>query len=127
MNYLSLDVGKKHTGIAYADSDVGIALPLDTIHHEDEDELIDAVKNLVDERKIETLIIGLPLFMSGDESEQTRYVRDITEQLKEECPQCSIELLDERGTSNVAPLQKSEDPHAQAATTLLSVFLEMKT
>ena len=126
MHSLSLDIGKRHTGVAYANSEVGIALPLDTMHHKDDEGLIDAVALLVEKRNIETLVIGLPLFMSGEESEQTRYVQDVSERINEACPQCTIEFIDERGTSNVAPLQKSQDPHAQAATILLSVFLERK-
>lgn len=124
MHYLSLDIGRKHTGVAYADAEVAIALPLDTIHHTNEEELVEAVTKLVEERGIGTLVIGLPFLMSGKESEETEHVRTVSTVLQESCPNCSIEFLDERETSKVYSPQKSKDTHAQAATTLLSVFLE---
>lgn len=126
MHYLSLDIGRKHTGVAYADAEIAIAFPLDTIHHKNEQELIDTVAELVEKRQVETLVIGLPLLMSGDESEETEHVRAVSELLQEACPSCSIEFLDERETSKAYTEHKSEDAHAQAATTLLSVFLERK-
>ena len=127
MKYLALDIGRKHTGIAFADAEVAIALPLDTIHHENEQELRDAVRELVEKRQVETLVIGLPLLMSGQESEETKHVRTVSLELREACPNCSIEFLDERETSKAYTAHKSEDRHAQAATTLLSVFLDRRT
>lgn len=123
---LSLDIGSRHTGVACADSEIAVAMPLDTIHHTSEKELIDDLKDLVGIRKITTIVIGIPLFMSGDESEQTRFTKYVADLIKDACSQCSIEFIDERGTSNVSPLQKSQDPHAQAATTLMQVFLERR-
>jgi len=126
MKYLSLDIGRKHTGIAFADAEIAIALPLDTIHHKNEQELIDTVAALVEKRQVETLVIGLPLLMSGEESEETKHVRAVSVLLQEACSNCTIEFLDERETSKVRAAHKSEDTHAQAATTLLSVFLERR-
>ena len=124
MKYLALDIGKKHTGAAYADSEVNIALPLDTIHHESDEELVEVVGQIVSARQVGTLVIGLPVLLSGKETAQTAYVRGVAERLQQACPSCTIEFLDERETSKVDLQTKSQDTHAQAAVTLLSVFLE---
>jgi putative Holliday junction resolvase len=122
--YLSLDLGRKHTGVAFADAEVDIALPLDTIHHENEEELLDALKMLVKEREVTTIVLGLPLLSSGEEGEQVEYVRDIASKIKEACPSCTIQFLDERQTNKTDAKTKAEDDNAQAAVTLLSVYLD---
>mgnify|MGYP004000900519 FL=1 len=121
---LSLDVGKRHTGVAYCDTEIKLAMPLDTIDHEEVEELVEAVSVLLKEREISILVIGMPLFMSGEESEQTRYTKIVAELIKEKCPESAIEFIDERGTSNMPQLQKSKDPNAQAATEILRMFIK---
>ncbi|MDD5470106.1 MAG: Holliday junction resolvase RuvX, partial [Candidatus Peribacteraceae bacterium] len=58
---LALDIGTKRTGVAYLDESVGIPLPLESIAHRNERELVQAVQTLVTERGVDRLIIGLPL------------------------------------------------------------------
>lgn len=123
-NSLALDIGKKHTGVAFADSRVNVALPLDTIHHENDEELVSEVRKLVEERGVGTLIIGMPFLMGGGEGEEVEHVHKVTDLLKETCPTCSIEFVDERETSKVYNKEVSEDRNAQAATSLLAVWLE---
>ena len=124
MQCLALDLGRKHTGVAFADAEVDIALPLDTIHHETEEELLEALEKIVDERQITTIVLGLPYLSSGEEGEQVEYVRDVALKIKEACPSCTIQFLDERQTNKTDAKTKSEDDNAQAAVTLLQVFLE---
>ena len=81
MRYLSLDVGTRRTGIAYLDTDVGIPLPLDTIKHLTEEQLIEDVLKIVGERTIDHVIVGLPLLLSGAEGEQAAYSRHVGELL----------------------------------------------
>jgi putative holliday junction resolvase len=121
---LSLDVGRRHTGVGFCNTEMNVAMPLDTIHHTEAEELVGEVAKLVEEREVSTIVIGMPLFMSGDESEQTRYTRSVADLIQEACPDCKIEYIDERGTSNLPQLQKSKDPNAQAATEILRMFME---
>ena len=85
-NYLALDLGRRHTGVSFADARVNIALPLSTIHHKDEPELLTALEKLVKERDIGSIVIGLPVLMRGDEGEEAFYVRAVTELIKEALP-----------------------------------------
>lgn len=125
MRVIALDVGKRHTGVAYADALLDVPVPLETIHHENEEELLAAIATLVSERHIGMLILGLPLLPSGVEAEQALYVRQVGKALQESCKACVIRYLDERRTTKRAPQDdKAVDDHAQAALTLLQVFLE---
>jgi putative holliday junction resolvase len=126
MKYLALDVGRKHTGVAYGDSDIGISLPQDTIEHESDKELAAEVNALVIERDIETLILGMPLMPSGEEGEEVEHVRHVADLIEELCPDCTQEFVDERHTDKSFLGARSEDKHAQAACALLSLILDKK-
>ena len=123
-NYLALDLGRRHTGVSFADARVNIALPLSTIHHKDEPELLTALEKLVKDRDMSNIVIGLPVLMRGDEGEEAFYVRAVTELIKEALPACTVSFLDERETSKMFQLETSQDRHAQAATTILAMYLE---
>jgi putative holliday junction resolvase len=118
-NMLSIDIGRKHTGIAFCDASIGIPLPLATIDHEDDAELVRTVQKLSDKRGVTTLILGLPLMSDGSEGEEVEHVRTVSHMLADLCPQCSIEFIDERLTST-----SEGDSHAGAAIALLRVWLE---
>lgn len=119
MRILALDLGMKRTGVAFAESDVGIALPLDTITASSPQELLDEILLLADERDIDMILIGLPLLLSGKEGFQTGYVRDMGALLEEKG--LSVQYLDERFTSQK---HGETDGDARAASTLLSLYLE---
>jgi len=119
MRILALDLGMKRTGVAFADSDVGIALPLDTINSPSPNELLSEILLLADERDIDMILIGLPLLLSGKEGFQTGYVRDMGALLEEKG--LAVQYLDERFTSQK---HGENDGDARAASTLLSLFLE---
>ena len=124
MKYLALDIGRKHTGVAYVDATLGVPVPLPTIHHKDEEELLAAVAIRVSERSIDTLVLGLPLLPSGIEAAQAKYVRHVGKALQARCPKCAVRYLDERRTNRIAGGDQMIDDHAQAALTLLTVALE---
>ena len=94
MRYLGLDVGTKRTGVAFADTDDDILFSLETIHHESQEELLSRVQELVLERSIDEVVLGLPLLLSGKPGSQANIVQSFAEALKREhIPHC---LLDER-------------------------------
>lgn len=123
MQYLALDIGRKHTGVAYADSVLNVPVPLETLHHDTVEELVNEVSLLVSERNSEKVIVGLPLLSHGVEGKQVQFTRDVLDCLRTACPACSFEVLDERWTDKNTLLEKEGDPHAHAAVKLLSVFL----
>ena len=124
MRYLALDVGTRRTGVAYLDSNIGIPLPLDTILHTSEKQVIDAVMTIIRERKIDRVIVGLPLLPSGVEGSQAAESRKIGMALQ--TAGITVDYRDERYTTpapsqhkNALPTQKI-DGDAAAACALLS-------
>ena len=82
MNLIALDIGMRHTGIAFYSEETDIPMPLDTIDHKSDAELIEAIKAISSERDCKKLIIGLPLLLSGNEGEQAEYAKNIADILK---------------------------------------------
>jgi len=39
-NVLSLDIGTRRTGVAFVDENTNVPMPMETLHHASEDELI---------------------------------------------------------------------------------------
>ena len=65
MRYLGLDLGSRTLGIAVSETGL-IASNYKTIRHEEEyDRLLDEVKALVDELKIDTVVLGFPKNMNN--------------------------------------------------------------
>ncbi len=119
MRILALDLGTRRTGAAFADSDVGIPLPLDTIQTNSPQDLLDEILLMADERDIDLVLLGLPLLPTGKEGSQVGYVRDMGALLEEKG--IVVEYLDERYTSQK---HGENDGDAKAACTLLSIYLE---
>ena len=121
MNYLALDIGKRRTGVAFAEDEVGVPLSLETLIHESEDALLSAVQKLYTDRHIDHIVIGLPLLLSGEEGSQASFCKDIAHTLSERGISCS--LLDERYST---PRNTEIDPDSAAACAILSTFLDRK-
>lgn len=67
--YLSLDIGKKRTGIALVNDETKVATPLLVISKETTlPDFILEVGELITEYEIDELIVGLPINLKGEES-----------------------------------------------------------
>ncbi|MBI5155638.1 Holliday junction resolvase RuvX [Candidatus Peregrinibacteria bacterium] len=119
MKLLSLDIGTRHTGVAYYDSAIGVVMPLDTIEHVSEEEMLSSVSKLIQERHIDHLYVGLPLLPSGKDGSQAGIVRTILKKIEAFGTPCS--LIDERYTT---PKTGQSDGNAAAACSLLNIALE---
>lgn len=124
-NILSLDVGERRVGVAIASLVARLPRPLTTLDNT-EDIWQDIAKLIVDE-DASTLVVGLPRNLSGDETAQTKYVRDFAAKIE------GIEIIfqDEALTSQKAetelagrgkPFAKG-DIDALAATYILEDYL----
>lgn len=124
MKYLAFDVGNRRTGVAYLDEVTGIPLPLDTIHHASEKELLSAVINLAKNRRVDHIVVGLPKLLNGDEGTQAKISRKIGDKLIE--AGFAVSFVDERyttprlGPQKHAPPSSSYDGDGAAACQLLS-------
>ena len=78
--FMALDVGEKRIGVAIADSDVCIAVPLVTIET-GAVSAIDEVRRLIGYHDIDTLVVGYPRNQAGEATAQTAYVEDFVAQL----------------------------------------------
>jgi putative Holliday junction resolvase len=96
---LSIDYGKKRTGLAVTDTLQIIANGLTTV---DTKELMDYLKQYVSREDVERIVIGEPKQPSGEPSENLARVKQLVARWKKEMPQIPIEFYDERFTSVLA-------------------------
>lgn len=96
---LSIDYGKKRTGIAVTDPLKIIANGLTTVSTH---ELVGFLKNYFQKEAVEKVIIGLPKQMNNQPSENMRYIEPFVAQFKKLFPDIPIEYFDERFTSALA-------------------------
>ena len=100
MRYLGLDLGTKTLGIAISESGV-IANSLTTLRHDNDfDYLISELKNIIEEKKINVLVLGLPKNMNNTIGERGEMVLNFKEKLN--VFSLPVVLEDERLTTKVA-------------------------
>ncbi len=119
MAILALDIGRRTTGVACFDESIGFPFPLEPITG-DSAETILAVRQLATNRKVDTLVIGLPLLPDGTEGEQASHTRELAEQWEKDG--LTVHFLDERYTSTVE--NGDQNSHAKAAVSLLQMALD---
>jgi len=110
---LGFDYGSKNTGVAVGQSLTGTASELAVIRfgetRQSEQIQWQQLKQLVQEWKPATLVVGWPLNMDGTESIFCQEVKRFVEKLKQQTG-CTVQLMDERLTSREAKMQsKSHD------------------
>lgn len=79
-NFLAIDVGDARVGVAMANSIARLPSPLAII--ENDADVFDNLKSLVEENSIDALIVGLPRDMKGEETPQSGASREFGEKLK---------------------------------------------
>ena len=100
---IGIDHGEKRTGFAVVDA-LRIAVhPVGTCEAAgDSVELLDHVAALLDERDVDTLVVGLPFNMDGSEGARAGAVRAFMQRLRERFPGLSVVAQDERLTTKQA-------------------------
>jgi putative transcription antitermination factor YqgF len=78
---IALDVGSRRVGVALANTVARLASPLTTIDRKTSD-VWTLLGKIIDENKVDIIVIGLPRGMSGQETEQTTLVRQFAEDFK---------------------------------------------
>lgn len=99
MRLLSIDYGKKRTGIAVTDPAQIIANGLTTV---DTQELMKFLKDYVTKEPVERFVIGLPTQPNGQPSENQQRVKKFADRLQKVIPDVPIDFYDERFTSVLA-------------------------
>ena len=96
---LSIDYGKKRTGLAVTDPLQLIAGGLATVSTS---ELFEYLKAYVEREQVERIVIGEPRQPNGQPSENLPRVQQFVNHWRKAMPQIPIELYDERFTSVLA-------------------------
>lgn len=96
---LSIDYGRKRTGLAVTDPLQIIANGLQTIPtHQLEKFLMEYIPK----EGVERIVVGLPRQMNGEMSESWQYIQPFLNRMRKLLPEMPIELVDERFTSKLA-------------------------
>ncbi len=122
MRTLGLDYGSARCGCALTDPTETIVTPIDVIARPATRRGLDSLAALVGERQVDRVVVGLPLSLSGDDSEQTRETREFATRLAKRLGEgVPVELHDERLTTRMAqrigahpPAAAPEDSRAAA-------------
>ncbi len=101
---LGLDVGKKRIGVAGCDGTGLIATGLTTINCTSWAEDVRQLKNIIEEREVDILVIGLPYNLDGTIGFQAKQVQKFANKISRSL-QIPIEYVDERLTSVEAESQ----------------------
>ena len=96
---LSIDYGKKRTGLAVTDPLQIIAGGLATVTTS---ELFDYLKAYIAREEVERIVIGEPWQPNGQPSENLQRVQQFVNRWRKAMPQIPIEFYDERFTSVLA-------------------------
>ena len=136
MRIVGIDFGLKRIGVAISNSLLSFAMPIGKVervrdNHKTLQNLLHLLKEYND---IEKFVIGLPLHLSGHESEMSTEVRKFAAFLEAET-KISVEFIDERLTSKSAETllrecemsRKNRQNHVDtlSATLILQTYLEL--
>ena len=101
MKAMGIDYGEARIGIALSDLLKMLASPYATYHTKQTDEDIKYFIDLINREKVDTLVVGLPYNMQGEEQEIAHKARAFAESLATQSG-CKLVLVDERMTSVIA-------------------------
>ena len=135
MRYLGLDLGSRTLGIAVSETGL-IASNYKTIRHEEEyDRLLDEVKALVEELKIDTVVLGFPKNINNTIGPKGELSLDFKEKL-EKIINIPVVLQDERLSTksaldtlikgNVSRKDRKKVVDSVAATIILQTYLDRR-
>ncbi|TKZ35857.1 Holliday junction resolvase RuvX [Brachyspira catarrhinii] len=127
---LGVDFGRKRTGTAYMDMEIKIPFPCELIEESNARKVKRALMNIIEEKKIDTVVFGLPLSDDGKESEWCFEIRRFAEFLLKSV-KVNVVFVDEYGTSKEADIilrgkkikNKKKNNDLVAATLILENYL----
>lgn len=133
MAIAALDLGARRIGIAVTDADGLSVHPLRTIERRSFGADLEAIKQTLGGRRIDCLVVGLPVNMDGSEGPMARHARNIAARLAEAFG-IEVKLQDERLSSLEAEkrlgsaVRRGKKKHAidaVAAAVILENYLEL--
>ncbi|HIF83247.1 MAG TPA: Holliday junction resolvase RuvX [Candidatus Marinimicrobia bacterium] len=94
---LGIDYGDSRIGLAMSDPIKIIASPFKTIRNEGNEKCLQVFQSLIKEKDVEAIVVGLPIGLKGQETAQTKKVREFVNLLY--ALKLPIHLEDERLSS----------------------------
>ena len=137
---LGLDVGMRRIGVAWGDSEVRLASPLEPVLNDGD--ALDKLVKLIVRMNVSTVVVGLPRNNDGVETKQSEYSRQFTDDLVDAMTSQSVDdvdvvMQDESLTSIEAEEELKRDKRhyndrmlrdgtldSQAAVVILTDYLE---
>lgn len=98
-NILAIDVGEVRIGLAVANTIAQLPRPLFII--DNNENVFDEIKKIIKENSVDTIVVGLPRNMSGEETKQSEFSRDFAKSLQKATGKKVI-FEDEGLTTNLA-------------------------
>jgi putative Holliday junction resolvase len=124
MRVLALDYGRTRCGVALSDPTGTLATPQQPIERPGEEAGMARIAELVRDLEVKTVVVGLPLTLRGENSDQTRETREFAARLAEAVAPVPVALADERLTTAQARRSGGRaDEHSRAAAHLLEAWL----
>ena len=129
---LGIDYGDSRIGLAMSDPLKIIASPFKTIRNEGNEKCLQVFQSLIKEKDVEAIVVGLPIGLKGQETAQTKKVREFADLLY--ALKLPIHLEDERLSSvsaeksmiqqNIKTGHNKELIDQRAAAIILQQFLD---
>ena len=136
MRILAIDHGTKRMGIAISDPSATIAQPLEFIPAEPFSDLLARLKEIIHEKEVEMILIGMPRNMDGSYGPAAQKVQEFVGVLKEALT-IPLKTWDERLTSaqanrfllegNVRRQDRKQKVDKAAAAILLQSYLDSRS
>jgi len=98
---LGIDHGSKRIGLAISDPDGRVALPVGTLESRGPERDLAAIRQVIEARQVERIVVGLPVHMDGRPGRQAAAARAFAERLARELG-LPVDTLDERWTTKEA-------------------------
>ena len=92
---IGLDLGSKRVGVSICDEKQSIATPFKTLFKKNLNQLINEIKEIIDENNIKGIVVGNPINMDGSEGKSSQSVRDIANNISKSV-KTPVFLWDER-------------------------------
>lgn len=131
MRVLALDYGSARCGCALSDPTGTIATPIEEVARPGTRRGLARLRELVAEHDVELVLVGLPLSLSGADTDQTRETRAFAQRLSgllgDAVP---VEMHDERFTTRLAqrtPAAAGAGEDSRAAAHLLESWLSARS
>ena len=136
MRILSLDHGTRRIGVAVSDDTKTIATPLEHIPADPMDKFIARLQQLIREKDVELILIGMPRNMDGSYGPATEKVKDFIAAIQPHIT-TPVKTWDERLTSaqanrvllqaNVRRDKRKQNVDKMAAAILLQGYLDSRS